>query len=58
MIQLVESMLALDKHKTEAITQTEEGMIQRQIDATDREIDFLVYKLYGLTKKEIAIVEG
>jgi len=30
----------------------------RQIDATDREIDRLVYELYGLTKEEIAIVEG
>jgi hypothetical protein len=27
-------------------------------DATDREIDRLVYDLYGLTKEEIAIVEG
>ena len=31
---------------------------QRQIDATDREIDALVYRLYGLTEEEIAIVEG
>jgi hypothetical protein len=30
---------------------------QRQIDATDAEIDRLVYDLYGLSKKEIAIVE-
>jgi len=33
-------------------------IIQRQIDATDREIDRLVYDIYGLTKAEIAIVEG
>jgi len=33
-------------------------VIQRQIDGTDREIDRLVYELYGLTKDEIAIVEG
>jgi len=33
-------------------------MIQRQIDATDRQIDKLVYELYGLTPEEIAIVEG
>jgi hypothetical protein len=33
-------------------------MIQRQIDATDREIDQLVYELYGLTEKEIKIVEN
>jgi hypothetical protein len=31
--------------------------IQRQIDATDREIDRLVYELYGLTDEEIRIVE-
>ena len=31
--------------------------IQRQIDATDREIDRLVYELYALTEDEIKIVE-
>ena len=31
--------------------------IQRQIHATDKQIDQLVYKLYGLTNKEICIVE-
>jgi hypothetical protein len=31
--------------------------IQRQIDATDRQIDNLVYELYGLTDNEIRIVE-
>ena len=30
----------------------------RQIEATDREIDGLVYELYGLTEEEITIVEG
>jgi hypothetical protein len=34
------------------------SIIQRQIDSTGREIDRLVYDLYGLTKEEIAIVEG
>jgi len=28
-----------------------------QIEATDRQIDRLVYELYGLTAEEIAIVE-
>ena len=32
-------------------------LLQRQIEATDREIDRLVYELYGLSDKEIAIVE-
>jgi hypothetical protein len=31
--------------------------LQREIDATDRQIDQLVYQLYGLTDEEIAIVE-
>ena len=30
--------------------------LQRQIKATDRQIDALVYELYGLTEEEIAIV--
>jgi type II restriction/modification system DNA methylase subunit YeeA len=32
--------------------------LQNQIDATDRQIDQLVYELYGLTEDEIKIVEG
>jgi outer membrane lipopolysaccharide assembly protein LptE/RlpB len=35
----------------------EHAAIQRQIDATDRQIDQLVYELYGLTDDEIKIVE-
>ena len=31
---------------------------ERRIEATDREIDRLVYELYGLTEEEIAPVEG
>ncbi|MCJ7481379.1 MAG: N-6 DNA methylase, partial [Thermodesulfovibrionales bacterium] len=58
MVQLVESMLALSEHKAAARTQAEQEQIQRQIDATDRQIDTLVYELYGLTEKEIKIVEG
>jgi hypothetical protein len=32
--------------------------LQRRIDATDAQIDTLVYELYGLTDKEIGIVEA
>ena len=31
--------------------------MQRQIDATDKQIDKLVYELYDLTPEEIQIVE-
>jgi hypothetical protein len=30
----------------------------RRIDATDRLIDRIVYRLYGLTTDEVAVVEG
>ena len=33
-------------------------LYQRQIEATDRQIDALVYELYGLTEGEIEVVEG
>ncbi len=32
--------------------------IKAQIDKTDKEIDRMVYELYGLTEEEIGIVEG
>lgn len=32
--------------------------LSAQIAATDKEIDALVYALYGLTEEEIAIIEG
>jgi hypothetical protein len=33
-------------------------LYQRQIEATDDEIDALVHELYRLTEEETAIVEG
>jgi SAM-dependent methyltransferase len=57
MVELVDSMLALHKLLASAKSEAQRGPIQRQIDATDAEIDRLVYALYGLTKEEIRIVE-
>jgi len=36
----------------------EKESVQRQVESTDGMIDKLVYELYGLTEKEIGIVEG
>jgi hypothetical protein len=36
----------------------ERTVFERQIQSTDRQIDTLVYELYGLTQKEISIVES
>ena len=53
----VDSMLTLHKRlAAEQVPQRRE-QIQREIDATDRQIDQLVYQLYGLTDAEIRIVE-
>jgi hypothetical protein len=38
-------------------TSHDKAVLQRQIDATDGQIDRLVYDLYGLTEDEIRIVE-
>ena len=50
-------MLSLHKQLEAAKTPTDKTAIQRQIDATDQEIDQLVYELYELTDDEIKIVE-
>ncbi len=57
MAELVEGMFSLQKQATETRTPDEKARIQRQIDATDQQIDRLVYELYGLIEKEIQIIE-
>ena len=58
MVALVERMLALHKKLAAATIPADKELYRRQISATDRQIDTLVYELYGLTEEEIAIVEG
>jgi hypothetical protein len=57
MVKLVERMLVLHEGLVEAKIERERTIIQHQIDATDRQIDRLVYELYELSDEEIAIVE-
>ena len=58
MVVLVEQMLKLHKDLAAALTPDLKTSLQRQIDATDTQIDHLVYDLYGLTNEEIRVVEG
>ena len=58
MVALVQRMLDLHKQRASATLPHSKELLQRQIDATDRQIDRLVYELYGLTDAEIRIVEG
>ncbi len=69
MVKLVDEMLALHKQLAKArsnestrehapLLTKSEKIIGKQIEITDKKIDALVYKLYGLTKEEIRVVEG
>jgi type II restriction/modification system DNA methylase subunit YeeA len=57
MVALVERMLELHQKLAVATIPADKSLYQRQINATDRQIDALVYELYGLTDEEIEIVE-
>jgi hypothetical protein len=58
MVALVEQMISLHKKLAAANTDHEKTNLQRQIEATDRQIDRLVYELYGLTEEEIKVIES
>ena len=50
-------MMCLGEQLAAAKPAREKIVLQRQIAATDRQIDQLVYDLYELTDEEIRIVE-
>jgi Alw26I/Eco31I/Esp3I family type II restriction m6 adenine DNA methyltransferase len=58
LVAMVENMLAWNRQLAATRTPQEQAVLERQIAATDREIDQLVYELYGLTGAEIELVEG
>jgi SAM-dependent methyltransferase len=57
MVTLVTGMLELQKHLSQTTSEREKRLITQEIDSTDRQIDSLVYGIYGLTADEIAVVE-
>jgi hypothetical protein len=58
LISLVGQIVALSTSLGETDSEKGRGILQRQINATDAEIDRTVYDLYGLTPQEIKLVEG
>ena len=56
-VKLVDRMVDLHKKLAAAKSPLDKERIPRDIEATDRQIDKLVYDLYGLTDEEISIVE-
>jgi len=58
LVMLVDKMLALMPKLRAATSEREKAALQNAVSATDRQIDELVYDLYGLTPEEIALVES
>ena len=58
LIKLVDEIMSLHRAQAAAQSPHEKDSVAKQITATDRQIDALVYQLYALTPEEIALVEG
>ncbi len=57
-IKHVKQIIDLHKQISEVKLPQSKTVIKRKIEATDKQIDQLVYKLYGLTDDQIKIVES
>ena len=55
--QLAKKLTQYTRSITVAKTDDEKGRQARKFEAIDAEVDRLVYELYGLTKKEIELIE-
>ena len=55
---LATQMLTAKKQLQQAKTESDKDYLQRKCDSIDKQIDQIVYQLYGLTEEEIKIVEG
>jgi len=59
MVELVDRMLELNKQKHSGnLAPSQVERADREIAATDAEIDNVVYELYGITNEERKIIEG
>jgi len=56
-VSLVERTIVLHREWGGPINPNDKIQLEREIEATDHQIDQLVYELYGLTEEEIKIVE-
>jgi Eco57I restriction-modification methylase/TaqI-like C-terminal specificity domain len=58
LVAMVNEMIQLHERIALARTTHESTALQRQIEVADRNIDRVVYRLYGLAENEISIVES
>ena len=56
--KLVMETLRLNEELVVAFSAIDKRRLQERISETEKDIDRLVYQIYGLTDKEIAVVEG
>ena len=57
-VRIVDQMLETQKKAHSAKSESDKKHYQQKIEMLDKQIDDLVYKLYGLTPEEIKVVEG
>ncbi len=55
-MQLVELMLSTQTQIATAANETDRAYYENKVAGCDRQMDALVYELYGLTEEEIALV--
>ncbi len=58
LVDLVQAMLDLHRQISSPGPEHERTLLARRIEAKDRQIDRLVYELYGLTEEEIELLEA
>ena len=58
LVLLVEKLIEAKKQLATAQSDKDKDFYGHKCESLDRQIDALVYELYGLTDEEIAIVEG
>lgn len=57
-VNYVSQILAAKKQLQQAKTESDKNYLERKCKTLDKQIDELVYQLYGLSEEEIKIVEG
>ncbi len=58
LVSLVDQMLEAKKNQMESTTERDKSFWENKCSSLDKQIDSLVYELYGLTEEEIKIVEN
>jgi hypothetical protein len=58
LVSLVDSMLETQKEFHNAKSDNDKELFKQKIDIIDRQIDGLVYGLYGLNKDDIKVIEA